>query len=62
MLTFLKVARKNFENKIDKKTKGGIKMHPKMKHVYVGVDTHKRTHTAVIINCCKLYNEINQKL
>ncbi|WP_099190640.1 IS110 family RNA-guided transposase [Tepidibacter mesophilus] len=26
-------------------------MHPKMKHVYVGVDTHKRTHTAVIINC-----------
>ncbi len=26
-------------------------MHPKMKHVYVGVDTHKKTHTAVIINC-----------
>jgi hypothetical protein len=22
-----------------------------MKHVYVGVDTHKWTHTAVIINC-----------
>lgn len=26
-------------------------IHPKMKHIYVGVDTHKRTHTAVIINC-----------
>lgn len=26
-------------------------MHPKMRHVYVGVDTHKRTHTAVIIDC-----------
>lgn len=26
-------------------------MHPKMKHVYIGVDTHKNTHTAVIINC-----------
>jgi transposase len=26
-------------------------MHPKMKHVYVGVDTHKKTHTAVIIDC-----------
>ncbi len=26
-------------------------MHPKMKRVYVGVDTHKKTHTAVIINC-----------
>jgi hypothetical protein len=26
-------------------------MHPKMKHVYMGVDTHKRTPTAVIINC-----------
>ena len=26
-------------------------MHPKTKHVYVGIDTHKRSHTAVIINC-----------
>lgn len=25
--------------------------HPKAFHVYVGVDTHKRTHTAVIIDC-----------
>ncbi len=26
-------------------------MHPKMKHVYVGIDIHRETHTAVIINC-----------
>lgn len=26
-------------------------LHPKMKHIYVGIDTHKKTHTAVIINC-----------
>ena len=26
-------------------------MHPKMKHVYVGVDTHRQNHTAAIINC-----------
>lgn len=26
-------------------------MHPKMKHIYIGVDTHKKTHTAAIINC-----------
>jgi len=26
-------------------------VHPKMKNVYVGVDTHKWTHTAVVINC-----------
>lgn len=26
-------------------------MHPKMLRTYIGVDTHKRTHTAVIINC-----------
>jgi transposase len=26
-------------------------VHPKMKHIYVGVDTHKWTHTAVVINC-----------
>jgi len=26
-------------------------MHPKMKRIYIGVDTHKNTHTAVIINC-----------
>jgi len=25
--------------------------HPKMKHIYVGVDTHKLIHHAVIINC-----------
>ncbi|MGE5604199.1 MAG: IS110 family transposase [Bacteroidota bacterium] len=26
-------------------------IHPKMKHVYVGVDSHKETHCAVILNC-----------
>jgi len=26
-------------------------MHPKMRKIYVGVDTHKSTHTAVVINC-----------
>lgn len=26
-------------------------MHPKMKNVYVGVDIHRQSHTAVIINC-----------
>ena len=26
-------------------------LHPKMHHVYVGVDTHRQTHTAVILNC-----------
>jgi transposase len=26
-------------------------MHPKMMHVYVGVDVHRQTHTAVILNC-----------
>lgn len=26
-------------------------MHPKMRRIYIGVDTHKNTHTAVIINC-----------
>ena len=31
--------------------KGGETMHQKQKFVYVGVDTHKLTHTAVIINC-----------
>ena len=25
--------------------------HPKMKYLYCGVDTHKQTHTATIINC-----------
>ena len=25
--------------------------HPKMKHIYVGVDTHKLEHTAVVIDC-----------
>lgn len=28
-----------------------MQMHPKMRHVYVGVDIHRQTHTAVIINC-----------
>ena len=26
-------------------------LHPKMLHVYVGVDVHRQTHTAVILNC-----------
>jgi transposase len=26
-------------------------LHPKMAHVYVGVDIHRQTHTATIINC-----------
>jgi transposase len=26
-------------------------LHPKMCHVYVGVDVHRQTHTAVILNC-----------
>ncbi len=26
-------------------------LHPKMKKLFIGVDVHKRTHTAVIINC-----------
>jgi transposase len=26
-------------------------LHPKMKNIYVGMDIHKKTHTAVIINC-----------
>ena len=26
-------------------------MHPKMKMLFCGVDTHRRTHTAVILNC-----------
>jgi transposase len=26
-------------------------MHPKMKHVYVGIDLHKENHVAVILNC-----------
>lgn len=26
-------------------------MHYKQKHIYIGVDLHKRTHTAVVINC-----------
>ena len=25
--------------------------HPKMKHIYVGIDCHKQTHTAAVINC-----------
>lgn len=36
-----------------------MKMHPRMKHIYVGVDTHKNSHTAVIINCfCERLGEI----
>ena len=26
-------------------------MHPKMRYIYCGIDTHKRTHTATVINC-----------
>ena len=26
-------------------------LHPKMRHVYVGVDVHRQNHTAVILNC-----------
>lgn len=26
-------------------------LHYKQKHIYVGVDLHKKTHTAVIIDC-----------
>ncbi|RTE11192.1 IS110 family transposase [Paenibacillus whitsoniae] len=26
-------------------------MHPKQRHIYIGVDIHKNTHTAVILNC-----------
>lgn len=26
-------------------------LHPKMRHIYIGVDTHRHTHTAVVINC-----------
>ena len=26
-------------------------LHPKMRHVYVGLDIHRQTHTAVMINC-----------
>ena len=26
-------------------------IHPKMKHTYVGIDSHKETHTAVFIDC-----------
>jgi transposase len=26
-------------------------LHPKMRHVYVGLDIHRQTHTAVVINC-----------
>lgn len=26
-------------------------IHPKMKHIYIGVDTHKNSHCAVIIDC-----------
>lgn len=25
--------------------------HPKMKHIYIGIDCHKNTHTAAVINC-----------
>lgn len=25
--------------------------HPKMKHIYIGIDCHKHTHTAAVINC-----------
>ena len=41
--------RANFDNSI--KIKEVFFMHPKMSKSYIGIDTHKRTHTAVIINC-----------
>ena len=25
--------------------------HPKMKYIYIGIDCHKYTHTAAVINC-----------
>jgi hypothetical protein len=28
-----------------------IFMHPKLKMLFCGVDTHRRTHTAVVLNC-----------
>jgi len=34
-------------------------MHKKLNYVYIGVDTHKETHTAVIINC---WEEILEKI
>ena len=34
-------------------------VHPKLKTVYVGIDPHRRTHTASIINCfCEKLGEI----
>lgn len=43
------------ENKIEEV----LSMHPKLKLVFVGVDTHKRTHTACILNCfCEKLGEI----
>ncbi|MNI37285.1 hypothetical protein D3C73_913710 [compost metagenome] len=26
-------------------------MHYKAKHIYIGIDLHKKTHTAVVVNC-----------
>ena len=26
-------------------------LHPKMMYVYVGIDSHKDTHCAVVLNC-----------
>ena len=26
-------------------------LHPKMQYVYVGIDSHKDTHCAVVLNC-----------
>jgi transposase len=43
--TFLLVSNVGLSNQ------GVFSMHPKMKHVYVGVDLHKENHVAVILNC-----------
>jgi|BioPla2DNA2_1021312.scaffolds.fasta_scaffold44047_1 hypothetical protein len=34
-------------------------LHPKMKKLFIGVDVHKRTHTAVIINSFFVFIKCN---
>lgn len=47
-----------FFSRRDKRRKGNRDMkHRKERFVYVGIDLHKRTHTAVVINC---WNEKQQ--
>jgi transposase len=41
---------KTFDNRIYEKERCKM-IHPKMKYVYVGVDSHKDTHCAVVLNC-----------